>query len=40
MRDAISMLDKCLSFTRALDVASVVKALGISDYEALHRIIT
>jgi len=36
MRDAISMLDKCLSFTRTLDVESVVKALGISDYESLH----
>lgn len=39
MRDAISMLDKCLSFTRTLDVASVVKALGISDYEALHGLL-
>ena len=38
MRDAISMLDKCLSFTRTLDVANVVKALGISDYGSLHRI--
>ena len=36
MRDAISMLDKCLSFTRTLDVSSVVKALGISDYESLN----
>ena len=39
MRDAISMLDKCLSFTRTLDVASVVKALGISDYEVLHGLL-
>lgn len=39
MRDAISMLDKCLSFTRTLDVASVVKALGISDYGALHGLL-
>ena len=39
MRDAISMLDKCLSFTRTLDVKNVVKALGISDYESLHRFI-
>lgn len=39
MRDAISMLDKCLSFIRTLDVANVVKALGISDYEALHGLL-
>ena len=39
MRDAISMLDKCLSFTRTLDVASVVKALGISDYESLNKLL-
>ena len=39
MRDAISMLDKCLSFTRTLDVANVVKALGISDYESLNKLL-
>ena len=39
MRDAISMLDKCLSFTRTLDVENVVKALGISDYESLYQLL-
>lgn len=32
MRDAITMLDKCLSLTTELTVASVVKALGTVDY--------
>lgn len=32
MRDAITMLDKCLSLTTNLTVASVVKALGTVDY--------
>lgn len=32
MRDAITMLDKCLSLTTELTVESVVKALGTVDY--------
>jgi len=39
MRDAISMLDKCLSFIHNLGVEEVVKALGISDYENLNRLL-
>lgn len=39
MRDAISMLDKCLSFTRTLDVENVVKTLGISDYDNLYKLL-
>ena len=39
MRDAISMLDKCISFTRTLDVKNVVKALGISDYNSLDELL-
>ena len=39
MRDAISNLDKCLSFTKTLDVTSVVNALGISDYENLYQLL-
>ena len=40
MRDSITMLEKCLGYSKKLTVENVVKALGISDYEALHRIIT
>ena len=39
MRDSITMLEKCLGYSNKLTVENVVKALGISDYEALHRII-
>ena len=39
MRDAISMLDKCIAFSDDLSVKNVVKALGISDYEALHGLL-
>lgn len=39
MRDAISMLDKCLSFNKDLTVENVVKALGISDYDNLNDLL-
>lgn len=39
MRDAISMLDKCLSFDTNLTVNNVVNALGISDYEKLDELL-
>ena len=39
MRDAISLLDKCLSFTHNLTVDNVVKALGISDYSSLNGLL-
>lgn len=39
MRDAISNLDKCLSYSNYVTVENVVKALGISDYEALHGLL-
>ena len=39
MRDAISMLDKCLSFTNNLTVEKVVKALGISNYSSLNGLL-
>ena len=35
MRDAITMLDKCLSYSTELTVANVVKALGVADYETM-----
>lgn len=39
MRDAISMLDKCLSYNNTLTIENVVKALGISDYENLDKLL-
>ena len=39
MRDAISMLDKCISYSKDLTVENVVKALGISDYESLDELL-
>lgn len=33
MRDAITMLDKCLSYSDDLNIKNVVKALGTADYE-------
>ena len=35
MRDAITMLDKCLSYSNELTIDSVVKALGIADYDTM-----
>ena len=39
MRDSITMLEKCLGYSKKLTVENVVKALGISDYEALHGLL-
>lgn len=38
MRDAISMLDKCLSFSNHLDLSVVVKALGTVDYSIMFKL--
>lgn len=35
MRDAITLMDKCLSYSSDLTVDNVVKALGVSDYETM-----
>lgn len=35
MRDALTMLDKCLAYSEELTVDNVVKALGMSDYSTL-----
>lgn len=35
MRDAITMLDKCLSFSTDLNMKNVVKALGTADYASM-----
>lgn len=39
MRTAISYLDKVSSFTDEISVENVVKALGISDYESLNKLL-
>lgn len=39
MRDAISLMDKCLSYNTNLTVENVVKALGISDYDNLDKLL-
>lgn len=38
MRDAITMLDKCLSFSENLTLESVVTVLGVVDYEQMFRV--
>jgi len=38
MRDAITMLDKCLAFCNELTVENVVKALGTVDYEVMMEL--
>lgn len=40
MRDAISNLDKVLSYTHKLTIENVVNALGISDYTNLDKLLT
>ena len=39
MRDAISLLDKCISYNTNLTIENVLKALGISDYESLDNLL-
>ena len=38
LRDAITMLDKCLSFSKELTVDNVVKALGVANYNNMIEI--
>ena len=38
MRDAITMLDKCLSFSKEVTVGNVVKALGVANYNNMIEI--
>jgi len=38
MRDAITMLDKCLAYSEELTVANVIKALGIADYDVMFNL--
>lgn len=39
MRDAITLMDKCLSYSDYLDVNSVISALGVADYETMFNLI-
>jgi len=38
MRDAITLMDKCLSYSPELTVENVVKALGTTDYETMFNL--
>lgn len=38
MRDAITLMDKCLSYSNKLTVENVVKALGLADYETMFSL--
>lgn len=38
MRDAITMLDKCLAYSTELTVENVVKALGVADYDIMFQL--
>lgn len=35
MRDAITLMDKCLSYSAELTMENVIKALGIADYDTM-----
>lgn len=37
MRDAISLMDKCLAFTNEITLETVVKVLGVVDYDEMFR---
>ena len=37
LRDAISLMDKCLAFTNELTLETVVKVLGVVDYDEMFR---
>lgn len=38
MRDAITYMDKCLSYSDELTIENVVKALGLTDYEVMFKL--
>lgn len=38
MRDAITLMDKCLSYSEILSVESVINALGIADYDTMLKL--
>lgn len=38
MRDAITLMDKCLSYSSELTVENIVKALGVADYDMMCKL--
>lgn len=38
MRDAITLLDKCLSYSKDLTVQNVINALGVADYDTMFEL--
>ena len=38
MRDAITLMDKCLAYSKDLTLENVVKALGTTDYDTMFRL--
>lgn len=38
MRDAITLLDKCLAYSKDITLENVVKALGITDYDTMFKL--
>lgn len=39
MRDAITLMDKCLSYSPDLTIENVVKALGVADYDVMSKFV-
>lgn len=39
MRDAITLMDKCLSYSTELTVENVVKALGVANYDVMFSLL-
>lgn len=40
MRDAITLMDKCLSYSKDLTLDNVIKALGVADYNTMFDLFT
>lgn len=38
LRDAITLLDKCLSYSKELTVGNIVKALGVANYDSMIEV--
>ncbi len=38
MRDAITLMDKCLSYSKDLTIENIVKALGVADYDTMMEL--
>lgn len=40
MRDAITLMDKCLSYSEELTIENIVKALGVADYDTMMDLVS